>query len=125
MRTREIWLFLLLVTIALTYHDAAVVALRDVTPARYEPPVHPLPGNWAYDPRSPYYSYLPGDVQEFRNPSPYVTAEHVCKALGGRVDFLQSPGDARETLGFNCRFSEPDMTITAEFGDLRRMPARK
>lgn len=126
MRTREIWLFLLFVTVALTYREEAVVALRDVAPAAHgEPPVHALRGDWAYDARSPYYSYLPDEVQAFRDPSPYVAAERICRALGGHVDFLQPAGDEREAIGFNCRFSEPDVTITAEFGELRRMPGRK
>lgn len=127
MRTREIWLLLLLVAIALTYRDGVIAAVSDVAPAARVVDVRADAGpggEWSYDPRSRYYSFLPADVQSFRSPVPLEAANRVCRSFGGTVDILQEPRVTRETIGFNCSFQEPDVTITAEFGDLRRTHPR-
>lgn len=121
MRTREIWLLLLLVMIVVSYRGTIIESAGAIVPA---PAVEPLAfpaGDWRYDPGSRYYSFLPNDARRFHSPHPVVAADAVCRSLGGRVDFLQ-PSAGGERLGFNCKFHEPDLTITTDFGDLRRMP---
>lgn len=120
---REIWLLLLLATVAFAWGDAVVESTGSiVAPVRVS--ALPPSGKWGYDTTAPYYSFLPAEIQAFRSSAPEEAADEVCKALGGRLDFLQA-GRLRPSLGFNCRFHEPDLTISAEFGDLRRMPTRR
>lgn len=124
MRMREIWLLVLLATIAFAWGDRVIESTGSIWLEPRQGPSPSLSVDWGYDARAPYYSFLPAEVQTFRSPVPDEAADEVCKALGGRLDFLQPADSSRPSLGFNCRFHEPDLTISAEFGDLRRMPAR-
>lgn len=121
---REIWLLLLFAVVAFAWGDEAVESAGSIAGPQPAALI-PLTGEWGYDKASPYYSFLPAEIQAFRSPAPEEAADEVCKALGGRLDFMQRADLLRPSLGFNCRFHEPDLTISVEFGDLRRMPARR
>lgn len=76
---------------------------------------------WVYDETSQFHGVMPLAVQQMRHPDPVAVATAVCMSLGGRLDFMQRPSAGRERLGFNCAFAEPNLTMTAEFGELRRI----
>lgn len=79
------------------------------------------PEVWLYDPASRFHGVIPIAVQQMRHPDPIAVAEAVCGSLGGWLDFTQPPSPDRSRIGFNCAFAEPDLTITREFGELRRI----
>ncbi|HEX7030434.1 MAG TPA: hypothetical protein VF254_07545 [Gammaproteobacteria bacterium] len=82
-------------------------------------------GPWHYDYRSRYYRFLPHDIRLFRSEEPQAVAGRVCQAMGGRLHFLRSSFPEKQArVGFNCAFRDSEMTITVDFGDLSRIPAR-
>jgi len=81
------------------------------------------PDVWRYSDNAPFYEVLPNDVRELESPDPDVAAERICASLGGETGFVESPGAAKTKAGFLCRFVEPDVTMSIDFGDLHRIPS--
>lgn len=120
MRAEELALLLLSVVFLVLVGARVVLSGKEAPPS----PATNATGPWQYDQHSPYYGVLPRDVRQFRSKTAAVVADHVCQAMGGRLHYLRkSPSQHRARMGFNCLFDETDMTISANFGDLSRIPA--
>lgn len=117
MRLRETILFSLLIAGTIFFREqiAEVPALH----ARYSDMRDS--GEWRYDEDAPFHGVLPQAIQQFRSSSPHEAASAVCGAMGGR-HLAKQAGERDGRFGFSCVFQERDLTITADFGDLRRSP---
>lgn len=121
MRAEEMALLLLAIIFLVFLGGKVALSARDSLP----PPPVPASGPWKYDHRSPYYSFLPQEVRLFRSNAPREVADRICRSMGGELHFLRSlTPQKRAKVGFNCLFRETDITISADFGDLSRIPAR-
>ena len=130
MRRPGIFLLLLLVIVALTSRDRiaafpvpvvtsskALASVADATAAN--------DNAWRYAKDAPYHDVLPVAVQNFQATDPELAADTVCDALGGRLGHIESPHAGADALDFLCRFEEPDLTMSVEFGELRRIPVNQ
>lgn len=125
MRFREISLFLLFCTLMLFSHEqlrATLAHAAEVNLAHF--PVSTGHSRWRYAEDAEFYGVVPERIREMRSERPGEVARAVCQSFGGQLDIIQRARDARDTVGFNCAFSEPDVSMTADFGDLRRIPER-
>lgn len=129
MRTREVTLLLLLCVLAFATHEQVQATLLDVaggeasffnaidTPVKWA-------ASWRYAEEAAFYGIVPARVRKLRSRRPADVARAVCASLGGRLDIIQPVTPDRDTVGFNCAFHEPDLSMSTDFGDLRRIPAR-
>lgn len=77
---------------------------------------------WRYSKRAPFHDYLAPEVQQFASTDPHETAARVCRELGGEVGHIAAVNRQQLSVAFLCRFTEPDVTMSVDFGDLDRIP---
>lgn len=80
--------------------------------------------HWRYSKQSPFHDFLESNVQQFSSTDPQETAERVCNEFGGEVGHISMANEPEMTVAFLCRFTEPDVTMSVDFGELHRIPAR-
>ncbi|HEX7046325.1 MAG TPA: hypothetical protein VF275_01965 [Gammaproteobacteria bacterium] len=125
MRAEEMALLLLAIIFLVFLGGKVALSARE----QAEPPPAPATGPWKYDHRSPYYSFLPREARLFRSDAPREVADRICRSMGGKLHFLRSSTPKKQAkVGFNCLFLETGktggITISTDFGDLSRIPAR-
>ena len=126
MRAREFTLFFLYLLLALFHREQLGAALVEVTVVEFHPASPLAAGSaWRYAENSEFYDVVPERVRELTAEEPRVVAEAVCASLGGNADMIQPNAAARERVGFNCAFHEPGLSMSADFGDLRRTAANR
>lgn len=76
---------------------------------------------WRYSQRSPFFEMLPEAIQSLETSVPETTAGKICAELGGTVGMIEPLKPGAETIGFVCRFAEPDVTMSVDFGELDRI----
>lgn len=121
MRTPGILLLLLTVfaTVAYPQIDAKLSASTDDAVAN----AHAANGRyWRYSSEAPFHDFLGKDVQQFTSKDPQETAARVCMELGGELGHIAAVSQEMQ-VAFLCRFSEPDLTMSVDFGELDRIPA--
>ncbi|MBW3566950.1 MAG: hypothetical protein KY410_03155, partial [Proteobacteria bacterium] len=64
---------------------------------------------------------LPEAIQSLETSVPETTAGKICAELGGTVGMIEPLKPGAETIGFVCRFAEPDVTMSVDFGELDRI----
>ena len=79
---------------------------------------------WRYSRQAPFHDYLDHEAQQYSSTEPGDAAQRVCAELGGEAGFVEAATPSRMQVGFLCRFTEPDVTMHVDFGDLDRIPAR-
>lgn len=76
---------------------------------------------WRYSQRAPFFDMLPEDIQSLEASDPETTADKVCAELGGKVGLIEPFKPDDKTIAFVCRFVEPDVTMSVDFGELDRI----
>lgn len=131
MRTPGMLLLLLasVATIAYPHIEAQLAAdvrlpVADArVPKAQAPEVPPDEQYWRYANDAPFHDFLAEEVQQFASTDPQETAERICRELGGELGHMAPEGDRKQSLPFLCRFTEPDVTMSVDFGELHRILA--
>lgn len=78
---------------------------------------------WRYSTQAPFHDYLDSEAQQFASTDPLEIANHICSELGGSVGHIAPVEERKASVAFVCRFAEPDVTMSVDFGELDRIPA--
>ncbi|HEX6930129.1 MAG TPA: hypothetical protein VF267_12810 [Gammaproteobacteria bacterium] len=118
-------LFLLLILLAVIGSNPAMdvgLLMTHAAPARMA--TFQSNGNgWHYSDSSPFHAIVSENAREFQSRKPVEVAAMVCGDLGGEIEHIESPRASDAAIGFLCRFTEPDVTMSVDFGDLSRIPS--
>lgn len=79
---------------------------------------------WRYSQRAPFFEMLPEDLQSLETSDPETAAGKVCAELGGKVGLIEPLKPDDKTIAFVCRFVEPDVTMSVDFGELDRISTK-
>lgn len=122
MRAPGILLLLLAVLATVAYprmETRSVVAAK--RPSAVANPQATAVHYWRYSEDAPFHEYLDPEAQQFASTDPQEAANRICTELGGVVGHVASVDDHSMSVAFLCRFSEPDVTMSVDFGELDRI----
>ena len=125
MRMPGIVLLCIVVSATIAYPRASPPLWTSGKPAVRAAPAHSDPsGTWRYSRQSPFFEMLPEAVRHFETSDPETVANKVCAELGGHVGMIEPLKPGTRTIAFVCRFVEPDVTMSVDFGELDRISVK-